>query len=127
MLIKNCLILGKEEKDILVKQGKIIKIGNDIKIDDKETINAKNLTAIPGSIDPHVHFRDLEQSHKEDFFTGSCAAVAGGVTTVLDMPNNSPPILSCELLEKKRAIASKAIVNYGFYFGTDGNNIPEIK
>ncbi|MBN1156481.1 amidohydrolase family protein [Candidatus Woesearchaeota archaeon] len=114
------------KKDILIIGGKIKKIAQGIDSDEK-IINAEGLIAIPGIIDSHVHFRDFEQKYKEDFFTGSCAAAAGGITSVLDMPNNKPPVLSVDDLNKKRELAKKSVVNYGFYFGTDGNNIPEIK
>ena len=62
----------------------------------------KSIT-LPGLIDPHVHLRDPGQTHKEDFFTGTSAALAGGYTTVLDMPNNAVPITTLALLEEKRA------------------------
>lgn len=131
MLIRNVNVLnenGLDETDILISDDKILRIEKDIKsLPDEKIIEGKGLVAIPGSIEPHVHFRDFNQAHKEDFFTGSCAAAAGGVTTVLDMPNNSPPILDNKTLSQKREIAKKSIVNYGFYFGTDGKNISEIK
>ena len=81
---------------------------------------------LPGLIDIHVHFRDPGQTEKEDFHTGTQAALAGGVTTVCDMPNNKEPILTYEKLLKKRKIAEKkAVCDFGFYFGTDGGNTNE--
>lgn len=81
---------------------------------------------LPGLIDPHVHLRDPGQTHKEDFFTGTAAALAGGYTTVLDMPNNSQPITTLERLEAKLASArEKAVCDIGFHFGTLGDNYAE--
>jgi dihydroorotase len=90
-------------------------------------IDAKGMIVLPGLIDVHVHFREPGDIQKEDFLTGSRAAAAGGVTTVLDMPNNKPPITNAAALEDKRELAKKSIVNYGFYFGATSNNIDEIK
>jgi len=81
---------------------------------------------LPGLIDPHVHLRDPGQTQKEDFFTGTSAALAGGYTTVLDMPNNLEPITTLERLEAKIAIAkSKTVCDIGFHFGTLGDNFDE--
>jgi carbamoyl-phosphate synthase/aspartate carbamoyltransferase/dihydroorotase len=83
---------------------------------------------LPGLIDIHVHFRDPGQTHKEDFFTGSSAALAGGVTTVFDMPNNQEPILTHEkLLEKLEVAKQKAVCDFGLYFGTDGKNTDQFE
>lgn len=82
--------------------------------------------SLPGLIDPHVHLRDPGQTQKEDFLSGTTAALAGGYTVLLDMPNNSFPITSVELLHDKKAIAKEKIVcDIGFYFGTLGNNYDE--
>lgn len=79
---------------------------------------------LPGLIDPHVHLRDPGQTEKEDFYTGTSAAVAGGFTTVLDMPNNVKPIHSPEALSEKMVIAQEKIVcDIGFYYGSIGNNL----
>lgn len=81
---------------------------------------------LPGMIDPHVHLRDPGQTHKEDFNTGSSAALAGGYTTIIDMPNNIIPITTEKLLDQKISIANKKIVgDLGFYFGTLGDNYSE--
>lgn len=85
-----------------------------------------NKTILPGLIDPHVHFRDPGQTHKEDFLSGTTAALAGGFTTVIDMPNNAEPITTLERLEAKMAIAKKHVVcDVGFHFGTLGDNLDE--
>jgi carbamoyl-phosphate synthase/aspartate carbamoyltransferase/dihydroorotase len=86
---------------------------------------AKTIT-LPGLIDPHVHLRDPGQTHKEDFLSGTSAALAGGYTTVLDMPNNSEPITTLERLEAKLASArAQAVSDIGFHFGTLGDNFDE--
>lgn len=83
----------------------------------------------PGAVDPHVHFRDPSgdpENAAEDFFSGSCAAAAGGVTTIFDMPNTQPPVFSAEILSQKRAIArSKSIVRWGLFFGVSEKNVDE--
>ena len=81
---------------------------------------------LPGLIDPHVHLRDPGQTHKEDFYTGTCAALAGGFTTILDMPNNKLPIISSDELNEKIKIAKEKIVcDVGFHFGSMGDNLNE--
>lgn len=81
---------------------------------------------LPGLIDPHVHLRDPGQTQKEDLLTGTSAALAGGFTTVLDMPNNSDPVFTVERLKAKIALAKqKAVCNIGFYFGSQGDNLDE--
>ncbi len=134
LLIKNVKIVSHESisdiQDVLIHNGKIVRIEKTIKDKGKslQIIDAKGKYLLPGIIDCHVHFRTPGQEYKEDFCTGSVAALIGGVTTVLDMPNNVPPVFTAELLEKKRAIISKmSLCNYGFYFGTDGVNLDEIK
>ena len=88
---------------------------------------AKTIT-LPGLIDPHVHLRDPGQTHKEDFYTGTSAALAGGYTTVLDMPNNAVPITTLKLLEEKITSAKGKTVNdIGFHFGTLGDNFDEFE
>lgn len=83
---------------------------------------------LPGLIDPHVHLREPGQINKEDFETGSKAAIAGGFTTILDMPNNAVPITTAELLDEKIKIAEKKIFcDTGFYFGSLGDNLDEFK
>ncbi len=82
---------------------------------------------LPGLIDVHVHLRDSGQTNKEDFFTGTSAAVAGGFTTVLDMPNNKVPITTLERLEEKIKIAkAKTVCNVGFYAGSIGDNLDQL-
>jgi len=87
-----------------------------------------NEIIIPGIIDCHVHMRDFNQCHKEDWKTGSIAAASGGITTVIDMPNNDPPILTRERMWNKYDIAYKnSVVNYDVHFGSSEDNLDEIK
>lgn len=87
-----------------------------------------NIITLPGLIDPHVHLRTPGQEYKEDFTSGTAAAIAGGFTTVLDMPNNLKPITTIERLEQKRQLASEQVLcDIGFYFGTDGTNFEEFE
>lgn len=85
-----------------------------------------SLIKIPGLIDIHVHLREPGATHKEDFHTGSRAAVAGGFTFIVDMPNNPKPTITREKLEEKVSLSKeKAICDIGFHFGTNGKNIEE--
>lgn len=81
---------------------------------------------LPGLIDMHVHLRDPGQTHKEDFYSGTSAALAGGFTTVVDMPNNKLPITTSERLDEKiKSAKEKAVCDIGFYFGSLGDNLDE--
>src|SRR5258708_6199104 len=81
---------------------------------------------LPGLIDPHVHLRDPGQTEKEDFLSGTSAALAGGYTTVMDMPNNLEPITRLERLETKITSAqAQGVCDVGFHFGTLGDNFDE--
>jgi dihydroorotase-like cyclic amidohydrolase len=83
---------------------------------------------IPGLIDIHVHLRDPGQTDKEDFNTGTAAALKGGITTIFDMPNNLEPVFSVEKLsEKSKIVSNKALCDYGFFFGSDGENLAEFE
>ncbi len=111
--------LNKEIVDcnLAIEKGEIFKIGKEAHMPKAdETINLKNLLVLPGLIDAHVHLRDEGKAYKEDFYTGTAAAAAGGVTTVLDMPNNAPVTMSTEALKNRMKTAKKkAVVNVGFY------------
>src|SRR5260221_525937 len=88
------------------------------------------MITLPGLIDPHTHPRGLpSDDYKEDFYTASCAALAGGFTTIFDMPNNPfTTTLTYELLVQKQSIAEKKIVcDIGFFFGTNGKNLEEFE
>ena len=93
-----------------------------------EVFDAKGMTLIPGVIDDHVHMRDPGLTHKGDMVTETCAASAGGVTTVFDMPNVSPQTTSLRLLEERYALAQgRCQVNYAFFLGATLNNIEDIE
>lgn len=119
---------GIEDANILIENGKIVEItdwGEDPEVD--KVIDCTRKLILPGLIDSHVHLREPGQSYKEDWESGTSAAVAGGVTTVLDMPNNTPPIVTSEELEEKRdLIKGRAYCNYGLYIGFNGKNLEEI-
>lgn len=116
-----------QKKNILIADGKIKEITDEKAITTTRFIDATGKIILPGLIDGHVHFREPGLTHKEDFFTGSCAAAAGGVTTIIDMPNTIPPTTTIELLNEKRRLAEKSIVNYGFHFGSTVEDMSEIK
>lgn len=103
LLIKNATVVSPADKisgryDILIMNGKIAQIGENLSFDG-ETINADGLYAIPGLVDMHVHLRDPGQTQKEDIFTGCRAAAAGGVTSLLAMPNTTPATDSGEVVK----------------------------
>ena len=86
--------------------------------DDELIIDGEGLHLLPGMIDPQVHFRDPGQPEKEDLGSGSAAAVSGGITSFLDMPNNKPSITTLEGMNMKLKTASeKCVNNYGFFIG----------
>ncbi len=102
---------------LAINRGKIFKIAKEANMPKAEIkIDLKNLLVLPGLIDVHVHLRDEGKSYKEDFYSGTAAAAAGGITTVLDMPNNEPVTMSVEALRRRMRIAErKILVNVGFY------------
>jgi dihydroorotase (multifunctional complex type) len=114
------------ESDILIEEGKISRVGENLSGD--EYIDAKGMLVLPGLIDPHVHLREPGATQKEDFKTGSQAAIAGGFTTVLDMPNNPIPTTTKERYDEKIRLAKeKAICDVGFFFGGTDDNFDEVK
>ncbi|MCX8197009.1 MAG: dihydroorotase [Candidatus Micrarchaeota archaeon] len=116
------------EADILIgEDGKIAKIARNIRAANAEEVNAAGLLILPGAIDSHVHFRDPEDISKEDFYTGSTSALAGGVTTVMDMPNyRNPPTTTIAAYEQKRQIASsKSRCDFLLRFGASETNHAE--
>ena len=127
MIIKNGLVALSGEtaflrRDIRVNHEIITEIANDIEIasqPDTEIIDATDCWVLPGGIDPHVHFYDPGNTHKEDFAHGTEAAAAGGITTIVDMPCTSiPPVTdSSSLASKMLVVASKATVDFGLFAG----------
>jgi dihydroorotase len=111
--------------DLLIgDDGKIAKVGTGISASGAETADASGLLVLPGAIDPHVHFRDPEDTSKEDFSTGSASALAGGVSVVMDMPNyRNPPTTTIAAYQAKRKIAaSKSRCDYLLRFGASETN-----
>ena len=102
---------------LAIDRGKIFKMGKEGNMPKGERkIDLKNLLVMPGLIDVHVHLRDEGKTCKEDFYSGTAAAAAGGITTVLDMPNNKPVTMSVETLRRRmRTAERKILVNVGFY------------
>ncbi len=116
-----------KKKNILIAGKKIVKI-SESSIQQGQHIDCEGKWVLPGAIDPHVHFRCPGMEHKEDWHSGSKAAAAGGVTTVLDMPNTNPPTTTMDFLNEKRNIArSASIINFGFHFGVSNDNLEHIK
>lgn len=135
MLLKNCKVLyhGEEGiKDILVQDGKIVKIYNCSEVEEldiDEIIDVDGNWVLPGVIDAHTHMRDPGLDYKEDFETGSMACAKGGVTTFIDMPNTVPNTTTEEILTaKERNSKNRSYVDYGFHFGGSRlDNSEEIK
>ena len=133
-LLRNATIVNENDifvANVVISQGIIQKIDKTLKqtcpTGFKE-INLSGLYLLPGIIDTHVHFREPGNTNKACIKTESRAAVAGGVTSYLDMPNNTPQIVKNELLETKYKIAEKdSVANFGFYLGATNDNIDEIK
>ncbi len=115
---------GRVQADVLIQNGKISQVASGLNVAADRVIDADGLFLIPGALDPHVHFRDPGQPHKEDLHSGSMACAAGGVTGFFDMPNNDPSITTPELMaEKKKTAASKCVVNYNFFIGATPSNV----
>ena len=129
-LIKNAKLVneGKTyQADVLIEHKKIKKIAPKIRINTEKIINAKGLYLLPGVIDDQVHFREPGLTHKGNIYTESKAAVAGGITSFMEMPNTKPQVLTQKLLEEKYEIASKtSIANYSFFMGASNNNLKEV-
>jgi len=108
---------GIVEAGLAVQDGRIVKVAKDTNLPRaSEEIDLQGCIILPGVIDVHVHLRDQELSYKEDFFTGTAAAANGGVTLVVDMPNNKPVTMSQKSLEERMRMAKeKSVVNVGFY------------
>lgn len=130
ILIKSATIVneGKSFKgDLLLRDGRIEDVAERIDVSADEVINASGLHLFPGCIDDQVHFREPGLTYKADIFTESRAAVAGGITSFMEMPNTVPNTLTQELLADKYAIASKtSVANYSFFMGAGNDNLDEV-
>ena len=114
--------------DVLIEKGRIEKIASDITVEGGVTeISGDGKYLLPGAIDDQVHFREPGLTHKATIYTESKAAVAGGVTSFMEMPNTQPPVFTQQLLEDKYDIASQtSLANYSFYMGTSNDNGDEV-
>ncbi|TAH04407.1 MAG: dihydroorotase, partial [Sphingobacteriales bacterium] len=116
------------EADVLIKNGRIEKIGRQLTpAENTITIAANGQYLLPGAIDDQVHFREPGLTHKASIYTEAKAAVAGGVTSFMEMPNTVPPVFTQELLENKYTIgAATSLANYSFFMGTSNENAEEV-
>lgn len=121
---------GREfDGDLRISRGRIEAIGSSLAPRGGETVvDANGRRLLPGMIDDQVHFREPGMEYKADMATESTAAVAGGVTSFMDMPNTSPPTLSADVLENKyQRAAGRARANHGFYMGASNDNLEAIR
>lgn len=131
-LIRNISIVNEGrilQGDLLIRNGRIEKISSKItKLEpDVKEIDGEGKFLLPGIIDDQVHFREPGLTHKATIYTESKAAVAGGVTSFMEMPNTVPPAFTQDLLEEKYNIASRtSLANYSFFMGTSNNNTDEV-
>lgn len=129
-LIKNISVVNEgriQAMDVLLKNGRIEKIAPQISTDEKyQEINGEGRFLLPGIIDDQVHFREPGLTHKATIYTEAKAAVAGGVTSFMEMPNTVPPAFTLPLLEQKYEIAAaSSLANYSFFIGTSNANATE--
>lgn len=130
-IIKNGTLINEGKQinaDILITNGKITKIAHQINSDAAvQEIDASGLLILPGCIDDQVHFREPGLTHKGNIYSESRAAVAGGITSFMEMPNTVPNALTQALLEDKYQIAAQnAIANYSFFMGASNDNMEEV-
>jgi dihydroorotase len=118
---------GRGAADVGIREGKIAAIGDLAHASAAQIVEARGLHVLPGVIDAQVHFREPGNTHKEDLATGTTAAVLGGVTAVLEMPNTSPPTTSAALLADKVArLRGRARCDVGFFVGASPDNLGEL-
>ena len=127
LLIRNARLVNEGQifaSDLLVRAGRIDKIATSITDSADQEIDAAGAWLLPGMIDDQVHFREPGLTHKGCIATESAAAVAGGITSFMDMPNTKPPTLSLAALADKKAIAAReSRANYAFHFGVANDNL----
>lgn len=128
-LVHNATIINegtRKQGSLVLANGNIAEIltdGRPLSAPCDETVDATGCFLLPGVIDDHVHFRDPGLTHKADIFSESRAAAAGGVTSIMDMPNTNPPTVTLDALEQKQQLlAEKCIVNHSCYFGATNDN-----
>lgn len=130
-LIRNIQVVNEgsiQAMDVLISGERIEKIGSNLSVDQAVTeINGEGKYLLPGAIDDQVHFREPGLTHKANIYTEAKAAVAGGVTSFMEMPNTMPAALTQELLEQKYSIgATTSLANYSFFMGTSNDNVEEV-
>ncbi len=130
-LIKGATIVNegkKETSDLLIEDGLITKIASSINVSGSvKEFNAEGMFLLPGIIDDQVHFREPGLTHKGELFTESRAAVAGGITSYMEMPNTVPNALTQELLQDKYDRAAQvSLANYSFFMGASNDNLDEV-
>ena len=129
LIIKNgsCFIDGNlKQQDIGIENSKIVKIGK-LKEDARETYDAEGLLVLPGCIDTQTHFREPGSTDTEDLYSGSRAAIAGGITAVFEMPNTNPPTSNKKEFQRKLDLAkNRMYCNYAFYFGATADNADDL-
>ncbi len=130
ILIKQATIVNEGRQfiaDVLIKNGLIERIDSHIDQHADQVINAEGLYLLPGMIDDQVHFREPGLTYKANIYTESRAAVAGGITSFMEMPNTVPNTLTQELLQDKYDIAAKtSLANYSFFMGASNDNLDEV-
>ena len=128
-LIKGATVVNEgssECLDLLLENGRIEKIDRNIEYQGATEINAEGLILMPGAIDDQVHFREPGLTHKGEIYTEAKAAVAGGVTSYMEMPNTVPQAVTIDELEKKYTRASQcSLANYSFFMGGTNHNLEE--
>jgi dihydroorotase len=129
-LIKNVTIVNEGKQfvaDVYIKNQRIEKIGNSLSVNGATEINGEGKHLFPGFIDDQVHFREPGLTNKAEIYTEAKAAVAGGITSFMEMPNTVPNTLTQELLADKYAIgAKKSLANYSFFMGASNDNLEEV-
>jgi len=129
-LIRNALLINEGRiflADVFIQNGLIAQIGQSLDVQADESIDAEGKYLIPGIIDDQVHFREPGLTHKGELYTESKAAVAGGITSFMEMPNTKPQTLTQELLEQKYQRAKEvSLANYSFFMGASNDNLEEV-
>jgi len=122
-IFKNALLANNQYQDIFVKDGIIQEISSNINYPKTKIIDCEGRLLLTGMIDPHVHMRNPGFPHKETIESGTKAALRGGVTSIIDMPNTNPLCISEEILIEKKSIYNHtSYTNYGFHFGGDARD-----
>ena len=129
-LIRNALLINEGKiflADVFIQNGLIAQIGQSLEVQADKSIDAERKYLMPGIIDDQVHFREPGLTHKGELYTESKAAVAGGITSFMEMPNTKPQTLTQELLEQKYQRAKEvSLANYSFFMGASNDNLEEV-